>query len=82
MADEETDPDADPGMGGDTTPLATHGDLERRWHALTDAERAQADELLADASEIVRAQLFGGHGFIRRLAEEPSYFLFFCVCYC
>ncbi|PLS30098.1 phage protein Gp19/Gp15/Gp42 [Bifidobacterium margollesii] len=57
MADEETDPDADPGMGGDTTPLATHGDLERRWHALTDAERAQADELLADASEIVRAHV-------------------------
>ena len=54
MADGD---DIDPGMGGDAGPLATHGDLELRWHALTDSERAQADELLADASEIVRAHV-------------------------
>ena len=35
-------------------PFATHEDLERRWHPLTVEERAQADELLADASEIIR----------------------------
>lgn len=50
MADE----DIDPGMVGTPVPLATHEDLERRWHTLTDSERAQADELLADASEIMR----------------------------
>lgn len=38
-------------------PLATHADLESRWHPLTDAERAQADMLLADASEIIRNRL-------------------------
>lgn len=55
MNDDETP--VDPGMGADTGPLATHVDLESRWHALTDAERAQADELLADASEIIRNRL-------------------------
>lgn len=35
-------------------PFATHDDLERRWHALSVAECAQADELLADAAEIIR----------------------------
>ena len=32
-----------------TTVFAPHEDLEARWHPLTDAERAQADMLLAAA---------------------------------
>lgn len=45
---DETEPDPEP------APFATHVELEARWHRLTDAEQAQADELLRDASEIIR----------------------------
>lgn len=45
---DETAPDPEP------APFATHEELESRWHRLTDAERSQADELLEDASEIIR----------------------------
>ena len=34
--------------------FATHSNLEDRWHKLLPEERAQADILLADASEIIR----------------------------
>ncbi|MDW7546097.1 Gp19/Gp15/Gp42 family protein [Bifidobacterium longum] len=34
--------------------FATHSDLEDRWHKLLPEEQAQADILLADASEIIR----------------------------
>lgn len=41
-------------MADDPEPFATHEDLEKRWHTLTPDEQAQADELLLDASEIIR----------------------------
>ena len=40
MTDDEKPPEP---------PFATTEDLEARWHPLTDAERAQADMLLAAA---------------------------------
>lgn len=56
MADDDAN-EPDPGMGGFTGPLATHEDLERRWHTLLAHEQDQADELLADASEIIRNRI-------------------------
>lgn len=47
----------DDDIGVPVGPLATHEDLESRWHALTNEERLLADELLADASEIIRNRL-------------------------
>lgn len=44
-------------MADEPEPFATHEDLEKRWHTLTPDEQAQADELLADASEIIRNRL-------------------------
>ncbi|NEH12475.1 hypothetical protein, partial [Bifidobacterium saimiriisciurei] len=42
---------------GPSPPFATVDDLERRWHTLTEPERTQATELLADASEIIRNRI-------------------------
>ncbi|MFT8592432.1 MAG: hypothetical protein ABF747_02305 [Bifidobacterium sp.] len=36
-----------------TQPFAATADLEARWHALTDAEKTQAETLIADASQII-----------------------------
>lgn len=41
-------------MADEPEPFATHSNLEDRWHKLLPEERAQADILLADASEIIR----------------------------
>lgn len=41
------------------TAFATPDDLESRWRPLTPAERATADELLSDASAILRAECSG-----------------------
>ena len=38
------------------SPFATVEDLEKRWHTLTQEERARAEVLLFDASEIIRAR--------------------------
>jgi hypothetical protein len=47
-------------MGEDTqesTAFATAGDLELRWHTLTDTEKTQAETLLADASDKIRSRI-------------------------
>lgn len=36
------------------TPFATNDDLAARWRPLTDAEKARADVLIADASRMIR----------------------------
>ena len=38
----------------DGEPFAQVGDLEARWHALTDEEHNRAEALLADASDLIR----------------------------
>lgn len=43
--------DADPGMNVPAPPFASADDLASRWHELTDAERAKAETMLADASD-------------------------------
>ncbi|MBT1173578.1 hypothetical protein JS528_09545 [Bifidobacterium sp. MA2] len=39
--------------GGITPPFAEVPDLEARWHALTAAEQAKAEALIADASDLI-----------------------------
>lgn len=36
-------------------PFATADDLEKRWHALTSAEKAKAEALLEDAAALIRS---------------------------
>lgn len=36
-----------------TKPFATVADLEARWHPLTDSERAKAEVLIGDASDMI-----------------------------
>lgn len=43
--------DINPGMTVPAPPFAAIDDLAKRWHELTDAERAKAETLLADASD-------------------------------
>ena len=43
--------DIKPGMTVPAPPFAAIDDLAKRWHELTDAERAKAETLLADASD-------------------------------
>lgn len=43
--------DADPGMNVPAPPFASADDLASRWYELTDAERAKAETMLADASD-------------------------------
>lgn len=40
-------------MADEFTPFATYRDVERRWHALTEAERETATVLLEDATQII-----------------------------
>ena len=41
-------------------PFATVADLEARWRPLTESERATAETLLADATNVIAAQLRDG----------------------